>query len=68
MELPHRKEDNIKNVKEKGYEGMDWSPLAQKRNQCQAFVNMVLNFCVSENKDNFFNQPNFARHLLSGIG
>jgi hypothetical protein len=53
VELPHRKEDNIKNVQEKGYEGMDWSPLAQKRNQRQAFVNMVLNLCVSENKDNF---------------
>jgi hypothetical protein len=43
----HKWEDNIKmDLKEVGYEGVDWIQLAQDRYQWWAFVNMVMNLRV----------------------
>jgi hypothetical protein len=40
-------EDNIKmNVRETGWDGMNWICLAQDRNQWRAVVNMVMNLLV----------------------
>jgi hypothetical protein len=40
-------EDNIRmDLREVGWEGMDWIRLAQDRNQWQALVNMVMKFRV----------------------
>jgi hypothetical protein len=40
-------EDNIEmNLKETGWEDMDWIHLAQDRNKWQAVVNMVMNLWV----------------------
>jgi len=33
-------------IREIGWEGVDWMPLAQDRDQWQAVVNMVMNFQV----------------------
>jgi len=39
-----RWEDNIKmNLQEVGCGGMDWIELAQDRDRCRAFVNVVMN-------------------------
>jgi hypothetical protein len=38
---------NIKiDLRETGWDGMDWIDLAQNRDQWKAFVNMVMNFRV----------------------
>jgi hypothetical protein len=38
----HRWEDNIKmDLKEVGWEGMEWIHLAQSRDECHVFVNTV---------------------------
>jgi hypothetical protein len=43
----HRWVDNIKmDLREIGWDGMDWFDLAQDRNQFRALVNMVMNLCV----------------------
>jgi hypothetical protein len=39
--------DNIKmNLRELGWNGIDYTDLAQDRNQCRALVNAVMNFRV----------------------
>jgi hypothetical protein len=44
---PSRWEDNIKmDLREVGWEGMDWIDLAQDRDRWQALVNEVMNFRV----------------------
>jgi hypothetical protein len=44
----HRWDDNIRmNVREIGWEGVDWIHLAQGRDQWQTLVNMVINFPFS---------------------
>jgi len=43
----HRWEDNIRlDLRETGWEGMDWIHLAQNRNQQQTLMNMVMNLQV----------------------
>jgi hypothetical protein len=40
--------DNIKiDLREIGWDGVDWIDMAQDRDQCRALVNTVLNFRVS---------------------
>jgi hypothetical protein len=48
MEDPGVKwEHNIKlDLRETGWDGVDWIDLAQDRGQLRAFVNMVMNFWV----------------------
>jgi hypothetical protein len=42
-----RQEDNIKmDLREIGWDGMDWIDLAQDRDQWRALVNTVMNFRV----------------------
>jgi hypothetical protein len=39
--------DNIKmDLRERGWDGMDWIDLAQNRDQWRALMNMVMNFRV----------------------
>jgi hypothetical protein len=41
-------EDNIRmDLREMGWEGVDWMHLAQDRDQWRALVNMAMNFWVS---------------------
>jgi len=48
-DLAHRWEDNIRmDLSEIGWEGMDWSHLAQDRDQGRPLVNTVLNLWVSK--------------------
>jgi hypothetical protein len=48
MGVIRRWDYNIKmNLKETGYEGMDWIHRFQDRNQSWAFVNMVMNLHVT---------------------
>ena len=50
----HRQEDNIKmNLQEVGCARTDWIQLAQDRDKCQAFVNVVMNLWVPYNAGNF---------------
>jgi hypothetical protein len=43
----YRWEDNIKmDIRGIGWGSMDWIHLAEDRNQCEALVNMVMNFWV----------------------
>jgi hypothetical protein len=43
----HRWEDNIKmDLREIGFEGMDWAHLAQDRDRWRALVNRVMNLRV----------------------
>jgi hypothetical protein len=43
----HRWEDNIiMDLREIGWEGVEWMHLAQDRDQWQALVNVVMNLCV----------------------
>jgi hypothetical protein len=43
----HRWEDNIKmDLREIGWDGLDWIDLAQDRDQCWAVVNMLINLWV----------------------
>jgi hypothetical protein len=39
----HRWEDNIMNLREIGWEGVEWIHMAQERDQWQALVNTVMN-------------------------
>jgi hypothetical protein len=40
--------DNIKiDLRERGWDGMDWINLAQDRDKWRALVNMVMNFRVT---------------------
>jgi hypothetical protein len=42
-----RWEDNIKlDLRETGWDGMDWTDLGQDRGQLRALLNMVINFWV----------------------
>jgi hypothetical protein len=50
---PRRREDNIKtDLRETGWDRMDWVHLAQVRDQWRAFVNMVMNLRVLQNVGN----------------
>jgi hypothetical protein len=40
-------ENNEMDLREIGWDGMDWIDLAQDRDQWRALVNMVMNFRVS---------------------
>jgi hypothetical protein len=43
----HRRVDNIKmDLREIGWDGMDWSDMAQDRNQWRGLVNTVINLGV----------------------
>jgi hypothetical protein len=43
-------EDNITtDIKETGWSGMDWIPLAQDKEQWRTLVNTVMNIRVAEN-------------------
>jgi hypothetical protein len=43
----HRWVDSIKmDLREIGWDGMDWMDLAQDRDQCRPLVNMVMNLWV----------------------
>jgi hypothetical protein len=43
----HRRVDNIKiDLREIGWDGMDWIDLAQDRDQWRAIVNTLINFWV----------------------
>jgi hypothetical protein len=45
--LRHRWEDNIRiNLRERGWEGVDWIHLAQDRDQWQALVNTIMNIQI----------------------
>jgi hypothetical protein len=49
----HRRENNIKtDLREIGFEGVDWIHLPQDRYQWQAFVKMVMNLWVQLNAEN----------------
>jgi hypothetical protein len=54
---PRRRwEDNIKmDLREIGWDGMDWIDLAQERNQWRTLVNTVMNLRVPQNVDKFLN-------------
>jgi hypothetical protein len=44
----HKEDDNIKiNLKEIGWDGMDWIDLAQYRDQWRALINKVIKLRVS---------------------
>ena len=47
----------LKWVLEKWDGGMDWINVAQGRGRWQAFVNAVMNLCVSLNAGNFLTPP-----------
>jgi hypothetical protein len=57
--------ENIKiDLREKGWDGMDWIDLAQDRDQWRALVNMVMNFQVPSNAGKFLSTctiGNFSR-------
>jgi hypothetical protein len=40
-------------LKEIGWDGMDWIHLAQDKDQWRALVNTVMNLCVPENVGKF---------------
>jgi hypothetical protein len=49
-----RRVDNIKkDLREIGWDGMDWIDLAQDRDQCRALVNRVMNLRVPQNAEKF---------------
>jgi hypothetical protein len=52
---PRRRwEDNIiMNLRETGWEGVDWMRMAQEREQLLAVVNTVMKFWISQNAENF---------------
>jgi hypothetical protein len=48
--------DNIKiDLKEVGWDGVDWIDMAQDRDQWKALVNTVMNFRVLQNVRKFLN-------------
>jgi hypothetical protein len=49
----HRWEDNIKDIKEVAWEGVDWLHLAQDKDWWQALVNSVMKLWVSYKAGNF---------------
>jgi hypothetical protein len=52
--LRHRWVDNIKmDLRETGWDGMDWIDLTQDKDQWRALVNTVMNLLVSSNTGNF---------------
>jgi len=47
-------EDNIRmNLREAGWEGVDWMHLVENQDQCRAFVNTVMNSQVPWKEGNF---------------
>jgi hypothetical protein len=47
--------DNIKmDLRDLGWDGMEWTLLAHDRNHWRAFVDMVINFEVPSNVEKFF--------------
>jgi hypothetical protein len=66
LKRPRRKwVDNIKtNLKEIGWNGMDWIDLAHNRNQWRALVNTVMNLRVARRVERFLSSctiDNFSR-------
>jgi hypothetical protein len=52
-----RWEDNISmDLREIGWEDVDWIRLAQNKDQWRAFVNAVLNLWVPQNEGNFLTE------------
>ena len=49
-----RWEDNIKDIREVGYESMDWMELAKDRDRWRALLNAVMNLRVPLNSGSFF--------------
>jgi hypothetical protein len=50
----HRWEDNIKmDLREIGWDGVDWIDLAEDRDQWRALMNMVMNLRVPQNVGKF---------------
>jgi hypothetical protein len=49
----HRWEDIRMDLREVGWEDVDWIHLAQKRDQCQAIVNMLLELRFPNDVENF---------------
>jgi hypothetical protein len=59
--------DNIKiDLREKGWNGMDWIDLAQDRDQCRALVNTVMNLRVPYNAGKFLSSCINWRILKKG--
>jgi hypothetical protein len=54
LEDRHRWEDNIRmDLREIGWEYLDWIHLAQDRDQWWTLVNAIINFCVPYKVRNF---------------
>jgi hypothetical protein len=53
--------DNIKmDLRERGWDGMDWIDLAQDRDQWRALVNTVMNLLVPLNSGKFLSSCRFG--------
>ena len=64
----HRSEDNIKiDVREVGWEGMDWIDLAQNRDRWRALVNAAMNLWVPQYSGNFLTVSFSAGPLPHGV-
>jgi len=67
----HRWEDNIRlDLRETGWEGMDWINLAQDRDHWQAVLNTVMKLQVSQETGSFLTGCliiTFSRTLLRGV-
>jgi hypothetical protein len=56
-----RRVDNIKmDLREIGWDGMDWIDLAYDRDQWRALVNTVINLRVPQNSGKFFYGPYYG--------
>jgi hypothetical protein len=59
----HRWEDNIgMNLREIGWEGVDWKHLAQDRGKWWALVNTVMNLLKKDSAPNFLNHMPKIKH------
>jgi hypothetical protein len=59
--------DNIKiDLREKGWDGVDWIDLAQEKDKWRALVNTVMNFRVPKNAGKFLNGCNNWQLLKKG--